>query len=99
MTKNTKRLTLEQMNWVLCDMAETSKAISCLAHQVIGGSNTTGFDELLPGVIDKLSQRIGLMAAIAQGDWVMRSDSDPMGWMMPPAYFDAVETLQEVSHV
>ena len=94
MAKNTKRLTLEQMNWALHDIAETAQAISCLTHEVVDGSNIVGLDELLPDIIDKLSQRIGLMVVIAQGDWFMRRDSDPMGWMMPPAYFEAVETVQ-----
>lgn len=91
--KGAKRLTLEQMNWVLHDIAETSEAISCLSREVIGGSETTGLDELLPGVIDKLSQRIGLMASLAQSEWVLKTDSDPIVWMMPPGYFNAAETV------
>jgi hypothetical protein len=92
-SKNVKRLTLEQMNFVLLDIAETAQAISCLTTEVVGGSSTTGLDELLPGVIDKLSQRIGLMASLAQGEWVLKTEVDPIAWMMPPAYFDAVETV------
>jgi hypothetical protein len=88
-SKEVKRLTSDQIDWVLQDIAETAEAISCLTVELNGGAAAVGLDELLPNIISKLAQRIGFIACFAADE--KPEIGDAMKWMMHPAYHQAAE--------
>src|SRR5665213_2968051 len=86
---------INQLCFILSDIAQQAKAVRRLAIQIVG-ENEPEMVEVTPGIIQSLAQQIGWAADLASEKigsvLIMEGTAD--GWMMPPSYHDA----KEVAH-
>ncbi len=86
-----KKITDEQVDWVLNDIAITANVINRMAVMLTHEDDERDIDALTQG-IGKLSERIGFLADMTSD---RRGGVGPVygelaeDWMMPPAYHEA----------